>query len=235
MRRFVGLMPVLAALAMTAPCHADGVAMSAGQAPVNVGDAAMAAMAYHEDGRYAADLQKILADVDGWIAAQAPHHRKPAIVLDIDETSLSNWPVIKADQFVYLPAGPCDALPKGPCGWLSWEAGGKAEAIPGTLAIVRHAIAAKVAVFFVTGRHEAERAATIANLTGAGYAGWSGLVLRADGSRTASAADYKAPARAAIEAQGYTIIANIGDQPSDLAGGHALKSFLLPNPFYRVP
>jgi hypothetical protein len=30
------------------------------------------------------------------------------------------------------------------------------------------------------------------------------------------------------------IIANIGDQPSDLFGGHAEKMFLLPNPFYRV-
>ncbi|WP_264815995.1 hypothetical protein [Acidomonas methanolica] len=30
-------------------------------------------------------------------------------------------------------------------------------------------------------------------------------------------------------------MANIGDQPSDLAGGHAVRGFLLPNPFYRVP
>jgi hypothetical protein len=51
----------------------------------------------------------------------------------------------------------------------------------------------------------------------------------------ASAADFKAPQRAAIEGQGYTIIANIGDQPSDLAGGHAEQTFLLPDPFYRIP
>jgi hypothetical protein len=29
----------------------------------------------------------------------------------------------------------------------------------------------------------------------------------------------------------YTIIANIGDQPSDLAGGFAERVFLLPDPF----
>ena len=34
---------------------------------------------------------------------------------------------------------------------------------------------------------------------------------------------------------GYTIVANMGDQPSDLAGGHAERAFLLPNPFYRIP
>jgi hypothetical protein len=41
--------------------------------------------------------------------------------------------------------------------------------------------------------------------------------------------------RERIEKDGYTIIANAGDQPSDLAGGHAEMTFLLPNPFYRIP
>ena len=55
------------------------------------------------------------------------------------------------------------------------------------------------------------------------------------GAHFASAADFKAPQRAKIEADGFTIIANMGDQPSDLAGGHAERTFLLPNPFYRIP
>ena len=42
-------------------------------------------------------------------------------------------------------------------------------------------------------------------------------------------------ARAKIAAQGFTIIANVGDQPSDLAGGCVERAFLLPNPFYRIP
>jgi acid phosphatase len=56
-----------------------------------------------------------------------------------------------------------------------------------------------------------------------------------DGAHFASASDFKAPIRARIEQQGYTIVANVGDQPSDLAGGYAEKGFQLPNPFYRVP
>ena len=39
----------------------------------------------------------------------------------------------------------------------------------------------------------------------------------------------------AIEAQGYDIVANVGDQYSDLAGGHADRAFKLPNPFYFLP
>lgn len=42
----------------------------------------------------------------------------------------------------------------------------------------------------------------------------------------------RAGGRAAIEAQGYTIVANVGDQESDLAGGRAERAFKLPNPFY---
>ena len=55
------------------------------------------------------------------------------------------------------------------------------------------------------------------------------------GAHYVSAADFKAPQRALIEHQAYTVIANIGDQPSDLDGGFAERTFLLPNPFYRIP
>ncbi|HEX7427555.1 MAG TPA: hypothetical protein VF328_11535 [Mycobacterium sp.] len=30
-------------------------------------------------------------------------------------------------------------------------------------------------------------------------------------------------------------MANVGDQPSDLDGGFAEQTYLLPNPFYRIP
>ena len=46
---------------------------------------------------------------------------------------------------------------------------------------------------------------------------------------------YKSGARAAIEQQGYRIIANVGDRYSDLAGGHEDVGFKLPNPFYFLP
>jgi hypothetical protein len=45
---------------------------------------------------------------------------------------------------------------------------------------------------------------------------------------------FKSGQRAALEAQGYRIVANVGDQESDLAGGHADRSFKLPNPFYFI-
>jgi hypothetical protein len=41
--------------------------------------------------------------------------------------------------------------------------------------------------------------------------------------------------RREIIAQGFQIIANLGDQASDLAGGCAERGFKLPNPFYFIP
>ena len=66
---------------------------------------------------------------------------------------------------------------------------------------------------------------------------WCGtaLVLRPEGPPTPSVVDYKSSERAKIAAKGFTIIANVGDQPSDLAGGYAERTFLVSNPFYRIP
>ena len=42
-------------------------------------------------------------------------------------------------------------------------------------------------------------------------------------------------ARADIEVQGYTIIANVGDQDSDLEGGHGGCQHKLPDPYDFIP
>jgi HAD superfamily, subfamily IIIB (Acid phosphatase) len=73
------------------------------------------------------------------------------------------------------------------------------------------------------------------NLHRVGFVGYRGVYLEPNSARYTSAADFKTPKREKIEKDGYTIIANVGDQPSDLAGGHAEMTFLLPNPFYRIP
>jgi predicted secreted acid phosphatase len=203
--------------------------------PPNVGDAKVAATAYHDSGAYARDLALVASDAGAWIMSRAPQVSRPALVLDIDDTALTNWEVIKADDFGRIINGRCTALPEGPCGWAAWDFLGKAPVIAPTLALFRQARALNVTVFFITGRPESQRAATEQNLRNAGYEGYSALYMVPEGMHYASAASFKAPVRAAIETEGYTIIANAGDQPSDLAGGHAEKVFLLPNPFYRIP
>ena len=82
--------------------------------------------------------------------------------------------------------------------------------------------------------NEGERAATEKNLKAAGYANWDGLMLRR-ANDNATTIEYKSAARAKIAGQGYTIIANAGDQASDLAGGYAERAYKLPNPMYFIP
>jgi acid phosphatase len=99
-------------------------------------------------------------------------------------------------------------------------------------------------VFFITGRHanwapignKSPRQWTRDNLIAVGYADVADdhLFLRPDHDE--GVADYKSAARAYIESTFHvTIIANIGDQQSDLDGGHADRPFKLPNPFYYIP
>jgi predicted secreted acid phosphatase len=203
--------------------------------PANVGDAKIAATSYHNSGAYERDLAEAAAPAEAWISQRAPTATRPAVVFDIDETALSNWDVIRANDFGRVIPGPCAHLPDGPCGWEAWDFRAQDKPLDATLRLYRKAKLLDVAVFFITGRPENQRRPTVRNLRAAGYDTYKQLIMPPNGAKFASAADFKAPQRAEIEQAGYTIIANVGDQPSDLAGGHAEKTFLLPDPFYRIP
>jgi acid phosphatase len=221
--------------AWSVPSSAQDIFVAAPAQPINVGDARAAALAYHDSGAYDRDLAAVADQAGRWVAERAGAVAQPALVLDIDETALSNWEIISRDDFGRPIDGSCDLAVKGPCGWAAWDQLGHDPAIEPTLRLFRQAVALKVAVFFITGRPESQREAAIRNLDAAGYSGYAKLYLVPEGAHFASAVDFKTPIRAEIERAGYTIIANMGDQPSDLLGGHAERNFLLPNPFYRVP
>ena len=61
------------------------------------------------------------------------------------------------------------------------------------------------------------------------------MLLKPDALNTASAVDFKAPERKKLTEQGYVVVVNMGDQISDLDGGHAERMYKLPNPFDFVP
>ena len=203
--------------------------------PQNIADYKQSLVQYHDSGYYMRDFAVVDRKAQRYLDTHLAGVKQPAIVLDIDETSLSNWPEMLANNFDKpADSGPC-TLPKGPCAHHAWQAMARGEALLPTLSLYQDAKSRNVAVFFITGRDEALRAATERNLKAAGYTDWVKLVMRPHGSTTPSAADYKAPERAKIEGAGYTIIESVGDQQSDLSGGHAQETFLVPNPWYRIP
>src|SRR5438876_11093731 len=189
--------------------------------------------AYVDSGCYEADIAAVTEQARVYLESRVQGGDRLAVVIDVDETALSNLPSLRANDYGFIVAGPCD-LPRGPCGLGAWIGMARAEPIRPVLALARLARDRGVDVFFLTGRPERLRAATEANLRAAGFE-WTRLILKPDDLTTKSAADFKAPERKKLQDQGYTIIVNIGDQMSDLDGGFAERTYKLPNPFYFIP
>lgn len=197
---------------------------------------------YHDTGGYAADLATVGDNAERSLGKQlkrlekAPgpgefnecnsagkkcKEVKPAIVFDIDETSLSNYAGLEAADF---SAG----------GSVAGIVGGGLPAIDATLQLYRDAVSNGVTPFFITGRPEPLQSVAETNLEQAGYDSPQTVITKPSGAGTTI--EYKSGERAQIEEElGYKILVNIGDQDSDLAGGHAVRAFKLPNPFYYIP
>ncbi|MGY0068891.1 HAD family acid phosphatase [Streptomyces sp. QTS137] len=125
---------------------------------------------------------------------------KQAIVLDIDNTAL------ESDFGFSFPAPANEPV----------------------LEVAQYAQERGVAVFFVTARPGIIGAFTEYNLDHAGYES-AGLYVRSLTDLFRNVAAYKTAKRVAIESKGYTIIANIGNNDTDLSGGHAERTYKLPD------
>jgi predicted secreted acid phosphatase len=171
-------------------------------------------IAYHDSGEWEADTTRQVRRARR-VLTRHLDDRRPAIVLDIDDTSLSNYECLKAVDFDRAAAD-CADLP----------------AIPQTLHLYRYARAHAVRVFFITGRRERAREDTVDNLKAEGYTRWKGLRMRPDDQPASRRDGWKARTRRAIERRGYRIVVNLGDQRSDLDG--TARRFKLPNPMYVI-
>jgi len=158
----------------------------------------------------------------------------PAILLDIDDTTLNTYNYEIYSNFVYNPAQNA-----------AFVNSASFPAVPGMPALVSHAASKGYQVFFLTGRPESQRPGTVANLTNAGYAtpAANHLYLKdqvnqpwlSSCSPSCTTIQYKSLTRQHIESMGFNIVANFGDQYSDLTGGFADKTFKVPNPMYFLP
>jgi len=187
---------------------------------------------YHECtctcGCYAKDLEHQADRAIAILRTRAASHRtdeKLAMVLDIDETSLSNYTeMVKAD-FAFDSAV-----------FNAWLNEAKAPAIPGTLRLYQEAEKLGVSVFFITGRSDTTRAATERNLREQGFDHWQQLYMRSAAQSSEPMLVFKSGERGEVVAQGYRIVLNVGDQWSDDKGKPQSEFFVkYPNPFYFIP
>lgn len=195
--------------------------------PLNLSEAKAAVRRYHDSGDYERELAMVANEAQTWIAARAARrseHERLAVVLDIDETVLSNYPHMLAEDFGYHAEA-----------WDAWVARAEAPALAPVWEVYATARRLGVEVLFITGRREPrDRAGTELNLRRQGMGEYARLVMAPEAGPRLTAAARKTEMRRALAAEGFVIIANIGDQESDLAGGFAERRFKLPDPFYRM-
>jgi len=218
----------LLALLSTSLIFVSGV--SSANEPENLYLAKQAAIFYHDSGEYDYDLGVVAQRAQAYLEKRISENNKLkskkrlAVAFDIDETSLSNYNHLLALDFGIIPEIYKETIMEA-----------IDPAIPETLKLYNYAQLNGVAVFFITGRTEDLKVATIKNLNAAGYKDWDGLFFKPDGYQQGSIIPYKISTRKRIEESGYRIVVNIGDQYSDLAGGYSERSFKLPNPYYYIP
>jgi predicted secreted acid phosphatase len=180
--------------------------------------------AYYLNGSYDTEVGRIEGDAGRYIDKRvAAGVKKPALVLDIDDTALSTVGYELKNDFGYDPKT-----------WNAYAVSPGFPAIAATLALAKHAQSEGVTVFFITGRRAPQATLTAKNLTTVGYT-YAHLYLRPVNDRKPSVVPFKSTARATIEHAGYTVLETIGDQWSDLEGGHAERAYKLPNPMYFIP
>src|SRR3982074_1413391 len=157
---FAALLVGLAPVALAEPPAPPAPIIPPPVQPANVGDLKSEATQYYDSGAYLTDLQLAAAPAIAWITDEAPRVDRPAVVFDIDETALSHWETIKANDFGRvidgprdrLPDGPGDAWAEGPGGWRAWGLGARSTVIQPTMDIFTAARDRGVAIFFITGR-----------------------------------------------------------------------------------
>lgn len=219
--------PLLAAVLFAAGCQSTPAPVAATNPtsePINLGLVKEQVLAYADSGQYDRDLAAVAAQARDWIVRRAATFDRaqgqPAVVFDIDETVLSSLAEMRAMNFGYIPQR-----------WDEWAARAEATPIAPMVEVYRTARAHDVAVIFLTGRRDNIRDGTAENLRRAGLGDYAHLFCKPV-DFTGSSEAFKTEIRRRLTAEGYVIIANLGDQQSDLAGGHAERTFKLPNPFY---
>jgi hypothetical protein len=185
-------------------------------------------------GAYAHEMGGIVQHAEWYLRHSFRHHNgTKAVLFDVDDTTLNTYSYEIFSHFVYDPGTNGQFV--------------NAEvfpAVPHMVGLEKYAEKLGYTVFFLTGRPGTQRAPTEGNLTKVGYDVQDANVYLKDYgvdtwlspcATTCTTDQYKTLTRQHIESLGYDIVANFGDQFSDLNGGFADRTFKLPNPMYFLP
>jgi len=150
---------------------------------------------------------------------------KAMVVFDVDETLLNSYSysIAQDPQFTFNPTTWTEYVDS--CGY---------SAIPQARDVFDRLRALGVHIALVSSGASDTRTAMVACLNSLGISGWDRYVMRGDKAADLGAAEYKALSRQRLQREGFTIVASIGDQVSDMSYGHLKRGFLMPNTMYYL-
>jgi hypothetical protein len=213
------------------------------------------------DSNYAMEASSVAAAGSRWLSAKAGKAPKQAIVLDVDDTTLATWNYEVFSNWAYNPASNAtyvlgQLFPAVP-GMVAMATQAAAEGyaifwITGRPTSQYDATLGNLGADGI-GMDAGYPVPTTIDRTGAGDVGPGLFTKPSVGSypayldkpefcaaaiaaaKSCATIPYKAGTRAYIESLGYDIVADFGDQYSDLLGGYTDQTFKMPNPNYYLP
>ncbi|MFE2515600.1 HAD family acid phosphatase [Streptomyces mirabilis] len=199
--RRIGAVSAVVALGIGGTVTAAGTAAAA---PAQTTVSATATTAAVDYATWQSDVKAVIDQARPYVEQRTANAagQKLALVFDIDNTTLET----DFHSWYELPT----------------------PAVKPSLDLARYARSRGVDIFFISARPGIISSLTQWNLTTVGYP-VSGLYTRDLPDLFEEVGAYKTSKRAEIESRGYTIIANVGNNDSDLVGGHAERTFKLPD------
>ena len=177
---------------------------------------------YYESGKYGLEAREIIEDALDKIK-DAPSVINPAVVFDVDETTLSNYKYIKKISFGYIHSD-----------WEKWMSKAQAKAILQTKYLYDYLVEHNYKIIVLTARSEEQYDATYKNLVDEGYTQIDTLICRPLKDTKIPSSLFKERERKKLTESGYNIVACVGDQESDIWGEDTGIKVKLPNLMYIV-
>ena len=216
---------------------------------------------FTDDSYYAREARSVAADGTHWLAARAHSHGQSAIkaiVLDVDDTTLATWNYEIFSNWAYNPTtnatyvtgqlfpavpGMVDMVKKAAQkGYaIIWITGRPATQEAATLGnLTSDGVGVDAGYPIPTALNDGEDGLFTKPPIDNNYAAYPDYLKAACADEIAAGKScttihYKSATRAHIESLGYDIVADFGDQFSDLTGGFADRTFKMPNPNYFLP
>ena len=177
---------------------------------------------YRENGNFHKDTDEAVNNAISKFDNLIPGE-KSAVIFDIDETSLSNYPYNKQADFGYVEKY-----------FDMWIDSAKAPAIPEVQRLYNYLVKRNFRIIFLTGRKTYQYDASLKNLEKVGYTKFDTLIVKDKKYYGLTALKFKSDKRTELEDAGYKIVGTVGDQWSDLEGPFHGIQVKIPNYQYFI-